>query len=295
MDYLQCDYTEKEWSAIQEVAVRVNISDEKTIKHFGRAAQESLYMLLSDLFKLYEPRKTDRLAEAVDETLSLLHRFDVDNKKTCKLVNLFRKNKDTSDLLLRKTQETSFMQEKLSEVLESSHLEQIKIGEHLSQILDRCLDCEKMIQMYICAGNLKLARERETTLANLREIAKRTELPHDHSSAQNFDAICSSFEKRLHKLEELADLNKKTQPLIEELKKGNCVYSEKLHEVLLGELALWRRSISEQKFGDNFTLMEALDEMLQVQASFNQRNIMAHEKLQQIYNTICNKFMEGSI
>ena len=97
--------------------------------------------------------------------------------------------------------------------------------------------------MYILAGKKKLAKERATTLVQLREKAKVTGLAHDAQAANDFEALCDRFEKKLHDLQLTRTISIQMAPQIRLLQNNHALLSEKIQSTLNNTIPLWKNQI----------------------------------------------------
>ena len=110
----------------------------------------------------------------------------------------------------------------------------------LHQMNDKNLDYYKQLTMYILAGKEKLAQERATTLKELRARAEQSGLAEDAQRANDYDAMCLRFEKKLHDLELTRMISIQMGPQIRLLQNNDTLMSEKIQTSLVNTIPLWK-------------------------------------------------------
>lgn len=274
------EFSERELSAIHSVSSAIDISAGDTANFYGSPAQKVLMELMEDVLSMAEARDTDKLQNAIFDTVTLLRKFQTDEKLERHIFVFLRKKHDREDALRQKIDAVADTVESLYNLLEQCHLDLTKNSEILTQKHSAASDCHKMHLMFIRAGVLRLSRERETTLANYREIARRTELKKDADSVERIERYCRSFQSKLQNLELTTGICQDIQPLIQELKSINDLFSAALHSVLVGAVSGWKDCLCTEE------LITALHTILTAQeANSIQRNAV-HGKLLQIYGQL---------
>ena len=94
--------------------------------------------------------------------------------------------------------------------------------------------------MYILAGKMRIARDRETALASMREIARRTNLPQDAQAANDFENALQRFEKKLHDLEITRVVCIQMAPQIRLLQNNDAALADKIQSSIVNTIPLWR-------------------------------------------------------
>lgn len=97
--------------------------------------------------------------------------------------------------------------------------------------------------MYILAGKKKLALERSTTLVQMQETAKRSGLAHDAQAANDYQALCDRFEKKLHDLQLTRTISIQMAPQIRLLQNNHALLAEKIQSTLNNTIPLWKNQM----------------------------------------------------
>lgn len=97
--------------------------------------------------------------------------------------------------------------------------------------------------MYILAGKQKLEQERATTLVELQEKARQSGMAHDAQAANDFEALCNRFEKKLHDLQLTRTISIQMAPQIRLLQNNHALLSEKIQSTLTNTIPLWKNQM----------------------------------------------------
>ena len=97
--------------------------------------------------------------------------------------------------------------------------------------------------MYILAGKQKLEQERSTTLVQMQEQARLSGLAHEAQAANDYEALCNRFEKKLHDLQLTRTISIQMAPQIRLLQNNHALLAEKIQSTLNNTIPLWKNQM----------------------------------------------------
>ncbi len=294
---LTLEFTEKEKEAIKDVSSGINLVSRQQVLQYGNAAQRGLAEFSQSALAAAKPRELGEIGTMIGQVMAELNAFGWEDTPIGGILGLFRKTEKKAELRRAKLAEISLNVDELSRQLESHQLMLMKDIEILGQMHEKSLEYYKMLSMYILAGKMKLARERETTLSSMREIAKRTGLPNDAQTVKNFEEMCLRFERKLRDLDSCRHTGLRLVSPIRQLKSSHTTLSEKIRSVILDTIPQWKTATGEEQDKDvlqkmNRSLAETLDEVLQIHAESMQKRQNAREELQKVESDLRLKLLE---
>jgi uncharacterized protein YaaN involved in tellurite resistance len=101
----------------------------------------------------------------------------------------------------------------------------------------------KDLEVYIQAGEERLAEFRHTTLPEARARAEASGDPIDVQRADDLDRLANRFEKRLHDLKLSKTVSLQTLPQIRLIQAGNQELAEKIQSSILNTIPLWKNQM----------------------------------------------------
>ena len=195
--------------------------------------------------KSYEATGKTR-EEAIDAGLEALGltigevNVDVVEEGSKGLFGLFKKAGNSLDAMKTKYAKVETNVDRIAGELEKQQITLLKDIAVLDQMYDKNLDYYKELTMYILAGQEKLARERNTTLVELRSKAAASGLAEDAQRANDYTNLCDRFEKKLHDLELTRMISIQMGPQIRMLQNSDTVMSEKIQTSIVNTIPLWK-------------------------------------------------------
>ena len=238
------EMSEKELQVVEELAAKIDITDPQQVLMYGTAAQSGIAEFSETALGSAKGRELGEVGDMIGELMAELKGFDAEEAGKGGLFGLFRRAGRRLEVLRSKYDEASNSVEKIAEKLQKHQLTLMKDMEIQDQMYDKNLEYYKKLTIYIEAGKLRLQRERDTTLASMQEIAKRTELPQDAQRAKDFEDQCLRFERKLHDLQLTRNICLQMGPQIRLLQNNNSALVEKIQSSLLNTIPLWKNQMA---------------------------------------------------
>ena len=129
---------------------------------------------------------------------------------------------------------------KIAGALEKHQVQLMKDVVMLDKLYEMNLNYHKELSMYIIAGKKKLQQERATTLVELENKAKASNLAEDAQAANDYAQMCDNFEKKLHDLELTRMVSVQMSPQIRLVQNNDKLMTDKIQSTLVNTIPLWK-------------------------------------------------------
>ncbi len=231
--------TEAEQKVVHEFAQKIDITNPNLSLEYGAGAQKNVANFSDSALAAVRTKDLGEVGDMITSLVVELKGFNADEEKKG-FLGLFKKTSNGLEALKAKYNKAEVNVNKISHELEEHQRVLMKDVVILDQMYDKNLDYYKQLTMYILAGKEKLAQERNTTLVELRAKAERTGLAEDAQRANDFDAMCLRFEKKLHDLELTRMVSIQMGPQIRLLQNNDTLMSEKIQTSIVNTIPLWK-------------------------------------------------------
>lgn len=269
--------TEKEKKAVIETSKKLNL---QMPLQFAAAAQKDFMLFAKALLQDAKIIELGELEASLSSLRDMLLVTSKQKAKKCFFQALLPKS-DNNEQMQREAQDKmSALVDTVSAQMERLQLMLRKDSEILEQLFEKNQNYYKMLTLYMQAGKLRLGRERETTIANMREIARRTELAVDLQAVKDYEEKCQIFMRRVQHLDALRDVCFRFGQEICALQDGNSVFSDKLQQVLLSAITAWKEA--ECDISVNGGLRDALEGVLHSHDNYKKMRLASRRKMEQI-------------
>ena len=231
--------TEAEQKVVHDFAKKIDIKNPNLSLEYGAGAQKNVADFSDAALAAVRTKDLGEVGDMISSLVIELKGFNADEEKKG-LLGLFKKTSNGLEALKAKYSKAEVNVNRISHELEQHQRILMKDVVILDQMYDKNLDYYKQLTMYILAGKEKLAKERSTTLVELRAKAEKTGLAEDAQRANDYDALCLRFEKKLHDLELTRMVSIQMGPQIRLLQNNDTLMSEKIQTSLVNTIPLWK-------------------------------------------------------
>ncbi|MBR3078174.1 MAG: toxic anion resistance protein [Oscillospiraceae bacterium] len=231
--------TEAEQKIVHDFAQKIDITNPNLSLEYGAGAQKNVADFSDAALAAVRTKDLGEVGEMIGSLVVELKGFNAEEDKKG-FLGLFKKAGTGIETLKARYNKAEVNVNKISHELEEHQRTLMKDVVVLDQMYDKNLDYYKQLTMYILAGKEKLAQERVTTLVELRNKAEQTGLAEDAQRANDYDAMCLRFEKKLHDLELTRMVSIQMGPQIRLLQNNDTLMSEKIQSSLVNTIPLWK-------------------------------------------------------
>ena len=231
--------TEAEQKIVHDFAQKIDITNPNLSLEYGAGAQKNVADFSDSALAAVRTKDLGEVGDMIGSLVVELKGFNAEEDKKG-FLGLFKKAGTGIETLKARYSKAEVNVNKISHELEEHQRTLMKDVVVLDQMYDKNLDYYKQLTMYILAGKEKLAQERATTLVELRAKAERTGLAEDAQKANDYDAMCLRFEKKLHDLELTRMVSIQMGPQIRLLQNNDTLMSEKIQSSLVNTIPLWK-------------------------------------------------------
>ena len=231
--------TEAEQKIVHDFAQKIDITNPNLSLEYGAGAQKNVADFSDTALAAVRTKDLGEVGDMISSLVVELKGFNAEEEKKG-FLGLFKKAGTGIETLKARYSKAEVNVTAISRQLEEHQRVLMKDVVILDQMYDRNLDYYKQLTMYILAGKEKLAQERATTLVQLRARAEQTGLAEDAQKANDYDAMCLRFEKKLHDLELTRMVSIQMGPQIRLLQNNDTLMSEKIQSSLVNTIPLWK-------------------------------------------------------
>ncbi len=228
-----------EQKTVDDFAKQIDITNTTQIMQYGSAAQKKIAGFSESALSNVRTKDLGEIGDAITGLITELKGFDAEEEERG-FLGFFKKTGNKIAGLKAKYDKAEVNVEKICGVLEDHQIQLLKDIAMLDKMYEMNLAYFKELTMYILAGKKKLREVETTVLPQLVEKAKRTGLPEDAQAANDMNAMCQSFEKKLHDLELTRMVCIQMGPQIRLVQNNDKIMAEKIQSTLVNTIPLWK-------------------------------------------------------
>ena len=235
----EASLTPQEQKTVADFAEKIDITNTAQVMQYGAAAQKKIAGFSESALENVRTKDLGEIGDAISGLVTELKGFDIEEEEKG-FFSFFKKTGNKIAGMKAKYDKVEVNVEKIAAVLENHQIQLLKDIAILDKMYDLNLSYFKELTMYILAGKRKLRQVQEEVLPALVEKAKRTGLPEDAQAANDMDAMCQGFEKKLHDLELTRMVCIQMGPQIRLVQNNDKIMAEKIQSTLVNTIPLWK-------------------------------------------------------
>ena len=232
-------FSEAERRAIDEFSKQIDIKNSGLILGYGAAAQKKISDFSDTALGSVRNKDFGETGTMITNLIGNLRSMN-DDAEDNGFLGMFKNSKRKIENLKIKYDKCEDSVNDIVSILEQHQITLLKDVAMFDELYDMNLSYFKELTMYIIAGKKRLAEERASTLAELKNRAQQTGLPEDAQAANDFEEQCVRFERKLHDLELTRMVSVQMSPQIRLVQNNDTMMAEKIQTVIMNTIPLWK-------------------------------------------------------
>ena len=224
--------SDDEKKMVEEFSEQINVRDSAAIMQYGAGAQKKMADFSESAL---ERVRTNDLGEVGDLITGVVNATEEKG-----LFGFFKRGVDKVQSLRTRYDKAEANVNKIVDQLKDHQMTLVKDAATLDKMYELNLTYFKELTMYLLAGKKKLAQVREGELVELVEHARATGRAEDAQAAQDLEAMCTRFEKKLGDLDLTRTIAMQTAPQIRFVQNNEITLVEKIQTTIVNTIPLWK-------------------------------------------------------
>ena len=239
-DLSENNLTPEEKKMVEDFAKTIDVTNSNVILTYGAAAQQKIAGFSDSALKSVRTKDMGEIGEMVSNLVTELRAFSPEEESKGGFFSLFKKPANKIAAMKSKYDKAETSVDKICAQLEAHQIQLMKDVAMLDQMYQVNLNYFKELSMYILAGKRRLNEVRTTILPELMEKARQSGLPEDAQAANDMDALCNRFEKKIHDLELTRVISIQMAPQIRLVQGNDTLMTEKIQSTIVNTIPLWK-------------------------------------------------------
>ena len=239
-DLSENNLTPEEKKMVEDFAKTIDVTNSNVILTYGAAAQQKIAGFSESALKSVRTKDMGEIGEMVSTLVTELRAFSPEEESKGGFFSLFKKPANKIAAMKSKYDKAETSVDKICAQLEAHQIQLMKDVAMLDQMYQVNLNYFKELSMYILAGKRRLNEGRTTILPELMEKARQSGLPEDAQAANDMDALCNRFEKKIHDLELTRVISIQMAPQIRLVQGNDTLMTEKIQSTIVNTIPLWK-------------------------------------------------------
>lgn len=230
--------TDEEKQMVDSFAQQIDVRNSAMVLQYGAGAQKKMADFSETALSGVRTKDLGEVGGLITDVVTELRSFDATEEKG--LFGFFKKGASKVDALRTRYDKAEANVNKIVEALKGHQMTLMKDAATLDKMYELNLTYFKELTMYLLAGKKKLAEVRSGDLAKLTEQARISGRAEDAQAAQDLEAMCTRFEKKLGDLDLTRTIAMQTAPQIRLVQNNEIVLVEKIQTTIVNTIPLWK-------------------------------------------------------
>ena len=230
----------EERKVVDDFAQKIDLSNSSLVMQYGAAAQKKIAGFSDTALDKVRTKDLGEIGDQISDLVVELKGFDIEEEERKGIFGWFKSTGNKITAMKAKYDTAEQNVNKIAGTLEKHQVQLMKDVVMLDKLYEMNLNYHKELSMYIIAGKKKLQQERATTLVELENKAKASNLAEDAQAANDYAQMCDNFEKKLHDLELTRMVSVQMSPQIRLVQNNDKLMTDKIQSTLVNTIPLWK-------------------------------------------------------
>lgn len=250
--------TPAERDKINEIKNNIDLMDSQMTEQYGVGAQKNIAQFSETILSQIKSKDAGYVGDIMTDLMTKVRDADVDDMDDdsfLKKIPFLGKLTNSTEKYMARFQNLETQIDKIESELDKARMGLLKDIGVLDNLYSKNVEYFNDLQLYILAGEEKLAELRETTLPRLRQEALESNDPMASQLINDFENTVNRFDKKVHDLKLSKTLAIQTAPQIKLIQNNDKALVDKIQTAILNTIPLWKSqvvialSLSKQKAG----------------------------------------------
>lgn len=230
--------TEEEKESVEAFSRQIDLSESTMILSYGSGAQKKMADFSEAALANVRTQDLGEVGDLIAGVVTELREFDATEEKG--LFGFFKKGANKIESLRNRYDKAEANVDRIVKTLQDHQMKLMKDAATLDKMYELNLTYFKELTMYLLAGKRRLEEVRTSDLAQLVERARQTGRAEDAQAAQDMEAKCTRFEKKLADLDLTRTIAMQTAPQIRLVQGNEMTMIEKIQTIIMHTIPLWK-------------------------------------------------------
>lgn len=236
--------TPQDLQKVQSIKDSIDLKDSATPLTFGANAQKNLADFSNSVLGKVRSKDSGEVGVLLNDLVGKVKGFDSsDSKSFVAKIPFIGALVDKTQNFVQGYEKLSTQVDKISAALDRSKIQLMEDVALFDNLYQKNLDYFHELQLYIRAGEEKLAEVRETTLPKLKAQATTSADPMAVQIVSDFEQSVNRFEKKIHDLKLSKTIAIQSAPQIRLIQNNDKLLIDRVQAAIFHTIPLWKNQI----------------------------------------------------
>ena len=224
-----------------EIKSQIDVRDSQMLMQYGAGAKQDIAEFSEHILGSVRSKDSGYAGRLMADLITNVESLDFgDLEKDSGIFGFFQKASTKIKRFLAQYEKLEVQVDRIEGKLEEARMQMLKDIGMFDSLYEKNLDYFRRLQVYITAGEEKLAELREKTLPSLRAEAQQSGDPMHAQLVRDFEDTVNQFEKKIHDLKTSKTIAVQTAPQIKLIQNNDKLLADKIQTAIQETIPLWK-------------------------------------------------------
>ncbi|HJA67450.1 MAG TPA: toxic anion resistance protein [Candidatus Mediterraneibacter cottocaccae] len=228
----------READALRET---IDMRDSQMLMQYGSGAKQNIADFSANILNNIRSKDTGYIGSLMSDLVTNVETLDFKSlEKGSGILGVFQKMEKKVKRFLAQFEKLEVQVDRIEGKLEEARMELLKDIGMFDAMYEKNLDYFRKLQIYITAGEEKLAELKNTTIPSLRAEAQNSGDPMSAQVVRDFEETVSQFEKKIYDLKTSKTIAIQTAPQIRLIQNNDKLLADRIQTAIQETIPLWK-------------------------------------------------------
>ena len=224
-----------------EIKAQIDVRDSQMLMQYGAGAKQNIAEFSANILSNIRSKDTGYIGDLMQDLVTNVEDLDFDSfGKESGFLGFLQKAGAKVKRFLAQYEKLEVQVDRIEGKLEEARMEMLKDIGMFDSLYEKNLNYFKQLQIYITAGEEKIAELREKTIPSLRAEAQKSGDPMHAQVVRDFEETVTQFEKKVHDLKTSKTIALQTAPQIRLIQNNDKLLADKIQTAIQETIPLWK-------------------------------------------------------
>ncbi|OUP84566.1 toxic anion resistance protein [Lachnoclostridium sp. An169] len=228
----------REAGALRET---IDMRDSQMLMQYGSGAKQNIADFSANILNNIRSKDTGYIGSLMSDLVTNVETLDFKSlEKDSGILGVFQKMEKKVKRFLAQFEKLEVQVDRIEGKLEEARMELLKDIGMFDTMYEKNLDYFRKLQIYITAGEEKLAELKNTTIPALRAEAQKSGDPMSSQVVRDFEDTVAQFEKKIYDLKTSKTIAIQTAPQIRLIQNNDKLLADRIQTAIQETIPLWK-------------------------------------------------------
>lgn len=234
-------FSPEERKKIEELKSQIDITDSQMLMQYGTGAKQNIADFSENILSNVRSKDSGEIGALMTDLVAKVKGLDFESLQQEKgLMGLIKKGEARLKRFMGQFEKLNVQIDSIEGRLDEARMGMLKDIGMFDTLYQKNLEYFKQLQLYITAGEEKIAKMRNVTLPGLQKEAALSDDPMNAQLIKDFEDTVNQFEKKVHDLKISKTIAIQTAPQIKLIQNNDKLLADKIQTAVQDTIPLWK-------------------------------------------------------